>query len=413
MKTTSVVKRLLIVLILFFLTAVIVPVHAQPPAVGVCLSPSGTPSTCPPYMQIVNVDMAVSSGNYVSTIHLAEGIPIILTGDIPNPNRFLEWALLIDADRNNLTNPQGPPSILGPHLWTLMDFENDIGADYSVFLGLQGARQFSGGVQNLANGTCHSNAVQLTVGLQSIQFTFAPSSIGEAANFDFVVAVREYARAGDPKSLMVFDKAPNVGHYSFVGGVLTVAVPSKVFAASYQNTWTITAQTDPQKQPFASILMKYTSQDTAVGTLTLGVNVSLTYVNDATAHLGWIEFYDIAVHLRNTANGTDVAVSSTDSSHTRVNAGGQYTHGFSVRASQPGQYFVALTLKASTPEGVAYGLTISAAELSWDTGTGETATTGETPTTATSATSEPTSSMMALAYVIIALPFIGIIGPVQ
>jgi len=149
---------------------------------------------------------------------------------------------------------------------------------------------------------------------------------------------------------------------------LVVLPSTKVFAASYQGTWTITSQTDPQKQPFAGILVKYAAQNTAAGTLTLGVDVSLTYVNDATAHLDWIEFYDAAVHLRNTANGTDVAVSSTDSSHTRVNAGGQYTHSFSVSASQPGQYFVALTWKTSTPMAAAYGLTVSATELSWDTG---------------------------------------------
>jgi len=199
-------KRLLIALILVFLTAVIVPVHAQPPAVGVCLSPSGTPSTCPPYMEVVSVDMAVSSGSYVGTIGIAGTIPSSL-GD---PNRFLEWDFLIDADRNNLTNPWGP--------WTLV--ENDIGADYRLFLGLLGT-QLSAAVQNLAHNT-YANAKYSVNGLV-IQLTVTPSPpIGGAANFDFVVAVREYAKAGDPNSLMVFDKAPNVGHYSFVGGALTV-----------------------------------------------------------------------------------------------------------------------------------------------------------------------------------------------
>jgi hypothetical protein len=223
MKTT-VAKRLLIALILVFLTALIVPVHAQAPA-GACYDPDRTSGECPKYMQVVNVDMATSSGNYVATITLTDIYP----SSLPNPNYFIEWNILIDTDRSNLTNPWGPQSVMNmdPHIWTLMDFENDIGADYRVLLAMQGtAQSLSMGIQNLRNDTYYPNTVQIAYkGTQqgfAMMLTFAPSSIGGAANFDFVVAVREYAKAGDPNTLMKFDKAPNVGHYSFVGGELHV-----------------------------------------------------------------------------------------------------------------------------------------------------------------------------------------------
>jgi hypothetical protein len=222
---------LLIALILVFSTAVIVPVHAQSPLAGVCLGPDGTPSSsCPAYMEVVSVDMAVSSGSYVGTINVAGTIPSSL-GD---PNRFLEWDFLIDADRNNLTNPWAP--------WSLV--ENDIGADYRLFLGLQGTR-LSAAIQDLAHNT-YAN-VKYSVSKYSangtaIQLTFTPSSIYLSTNgdFDFVVAVREYAKAGDPTSFMMFDKAPNVGHYSFVGGALTV-VPEFPVSAPILFTITLAA----------------------------------------------------------------------------------------------------------------------------------------------------------------------------
>jgi hypothetical protein len=226
-----IVKNLLFVLILVFSATVIVPVHAQSPA-GVCYDPDRTVGECPDYMQVVGVDMATSSGKYVSTITLVNIWP--KTAALP-PNYIVEWNLLIDTDRSNLTNPWGPQSAynMDPHVWTLMDFENDIGADYRVLLAMQGTG-ISMGIQTLRNDTYYPNTVQLeTLGtLQgfAIKLTFSPSSIGGATNFDFVVAVREYATAGDPTTLMKFNKAPGVGHYSFVGGELHV-VPEFPVAA--------------------------------------------------------------------------------------------------------------------------------------------------------------------------------------
>ena len=163
-----------------------------------------------------------------------------------------------------------------------------------------------------------------------------------------------------------YTTAPSQTQTSTSTGSSTVQAQTNQ-TSGYQNTWALWQQGDPQKRPFATILVKYAAQNIAVGTLTFGVDVSLTYVNDATAYLDWLEFYNITVHLRNTPGGTDVAVSVTDSSHTRVNAGGQYTNSFSVTAPQPGQYFVALTWQTSNPSTTAYGLTINAGENSWDT----------------------------------------------
>jgi hypothetical protein len=223
MKTT-VAKRLLIALILVFLATVIVPVHAQPSA-GVCsalktdaqgwdetdeqgniIFMQATASTCPLYMQVVSVDMAMRSGSYVATIKLAGTVPSSL-----NDSRFFEWNILIDADRSIITDPWG-------HVYK--PFENDMGTDYRVWTQLLGHQVFTD-MQNLDTALDDPAAVHLTVGSQMIQLTFTPSSIGGAADFDFVVVTREYPGQGEGLKLMAVDKAPNVGHYSFVGGVLT------------------------------------------------------------------------------------------------------------------------------------------------------------------------------------------------
>jgi hypothetical protein len=147
--------------------------------------------------------------------------------------------------------------------------------------------------------------------------------------------------------------------------VLAIFPATKVFASSYDRTWYIYSTSDTQQQPFANILVKYSLPDNARGPV--NVNVSLTYTNDAEAHLDWITVYDIAVHLRNTPKGTDVAVSATDSSQTKLTPGSQYSNQFSIRA-QPGQYLVILTWKVVDSGGSAYGYSITGNEVTFDIG---------------------------------------------
>ncbi len=149
--------------------------------------------------------------------------------------------------------------------------------------------------------------------------------------------------------------------------VLIVFAPGEVFAGSYEIKWLIYSKEDQQQRSFANILVKYSAPDNARGSF--DVDTSLTYVNDAQARLDWIEFYDVAVRLRNAPKGNDLASSAIDSSHNRLRAGQQYTHRFTVGSpTQAGQYLVILTWKTINAEGSAYGLSISGGEITWDTG---------------------------------------------
>jgi len=144
-------------------------------------------------------------------------------------------------------------------------------------------------------------------------------------------------------------------------------LPAKVFAADYNSTWFIYSKGDPQKNRFANIRVKYSCPDTA--RRPFDVDVSLAYVIDANAHMAWIDFYDVAVHLRQSAKGANLVSSTMDTSKTRLKAGEQYARKFTVPLpKEPGSYFVAMTGKTYTPRTDAYGFTVVEGELDYDTG---------------------------------------------
>jgi hypothetical protein len=250
-------------------------------------------------MQVVGVNMTLSSGSYVGTINLAASPPASL-GD---PKRFLEWDFLIDADRNSLTHPWEPwNSSLGS---SQALFENDVGVDYRAGLTLQGKSYQPVG----AGLKIHFNSSgQIT--FESIELIIDPSAIGGSTGFDFIVSVREYAKVGDPGSLMVFDKAPNVGHYSFVGGVLT-STSEHTSSTSALTTSTTMSTASKSTSATAASTLKSTSTTTTESTSTIVLAVA--YVIIALPFIGIIGLIIFLVRRRRRKGKTAEGLASKPS----------------------------------------------------------------------------------------------------
>jgi len=154
--------------------------------------------------------------------------------------------------------------------------------------------------------------------------------------------------------------------------VVTLLPLSKVFAASYDSLWYIYIREDPQKRNIAEFQVKYTFPDKVKAGAKFEVQVSITYLVNDKAKLGWVDFFDVSVHTRSSPTGADITVSELDSSRPRVTPGQQYSHTFTIVAPEDsGEYLVALTWKTISPTIYAYGWRVSGGELHWDTGTGE------------------------------------------
>ncbi len=153
--------------------------------------------------------------------------------------------------------------------------------------------------------------------------------------------------------------------------VMTLApslVLEPVSAETYERLWYIYSQGDMTlKRHFADIEVTYSSPDFAPPGEVIEVKVSLTYLKNEVAHMAWIEFHAVAVHLRQHPQGSDLTF-ALDDSRVTVKPGGAYTHIFAVQVpEEPGVYVLTLTWKTHAPPATAYGLSIEEDTLDWDT----------------------------------------------
>lgn len=212
--------------------------------------------------------------------------------------------------------------------------------------------------------------------IDSLQSPYDPYSSQRHVVIEVRITWPLYIQASNPFGFMFYFFSKNFPQISWplFGESTTpsswgdLLLMSHTAAAAYRETWciTITVIKSLQHPCVADILVKYSVQRT-VAPSPMVVDVSFAYVN-STANIGQLGFYNITAHLRNAPNGTDVAVSATDSLRTNLTLGEEYKHVFAVRVPHSGRYFVTLTWEMTTSAGYYQGGTIPPSErVSFDT----------------------------------------------
>lgn len=148
------------------------------------------------YIDITESELSLSNGFYLAKIKLSSPPPT----KTDDPSIMIEWDILIDSDCNMGTGDTWPILL------------NDIGADYLLRLTLVDST-YTGQVINLMTNDWGS--IEYEIDGNVVELRFSSETIGEPANFNYVVAVRKYGEWGAPQALQVADKAPNEGHYVF------------------------------------------------------------------------------------------------------------------------------------------------------------------------------------------------------
>lgn len=158
------------------------------------------PTTCDPYVDIVEAGVTQDGNDYVATIKLAANLPTKLD----DPTLVIDWVLLIDADRNpNTPNVKNPLKV------------NDITGDVIIRLILKEQNNWSGQIVFVVNATDQrTEPFPYQISGNTVKFTFSPEKIG-STNFDFAFLARKFGKGGAQESLIIFDRAPNQGHATF------------------------------------------------------------------------------------------------------------------------------------------------------------------------------------------------------
>jgi hypothetical protein len=219
-------KKLLLAIFLIVLLSNLGVAFALPqtdPA-GDCFSldqewSAGNPVPCEPVGDITQIELVNSGRGYLVTITVAGRIPSQL-----DSYTMIEWDLLIDADRNNLTAPwEGAGTATG------MGLANGLGVDYRVIYMMNGSSPGNAHVWDGSTKTSHTTPVQING--NEIAMTFLPSDISGSSDFYFLVLVRMHVEDNSGGYLTLFDEAPNTGYYEFKAGSVT-AMPE--FSATQQ-----------------------------------------------------------------------------------------------------------------------------------------------------------------------------------
>jgi len=144
------------------------------------------------WLDITGTRVYRSGGHYTVRIELGGPVPEQFPA-----STFVEWDILIDADRDTRTGQK----------WPLI--ANDIGYDYLARVARQGTN-YSQMVYRVADGSIKN--INYRVENSAIELYVAPELIGGSQSFDWVVAIRKYQGDAPPDFPTFSDKAPNAGH---------------------------------------------------------------------------------------------------------------------------------------------------------------------------------------------------------
>lgn len=164
----------------------------------------------------------------------------------------------------------------------------------------------------------------------------------------------------------------------FLSSLLILGAFHEAHAATYKNTWSLFTTISSKKVSYADISVEYSFPNIVQPNEMFEVKVTLTYLSNDNSVAEYLDFYQVAVHIRREPKGPDVMRSSIDSSRLRCNRGKGYDKTFSIRAaSDPSDYLVALTwttyhavLWVPDPAGILGNFGVGAGENEWDTGSG-------------------------------------------
>jgi len=148
------------------------------------------------YLDITKVEILTVSDNYIFRMTLAGPIPASLDSAIS-----IEWNFFLDTDRNPTTG------------WNYPIACNDIGPEYMISLSLDGS-SLSPIVLNTI--TEKITLVVYSISQNQIQISFNSTIMPGVQSFDFVAAVRKWAKVGNSKVLVAADKTPGIGHVTYL-----------------------------------------------------------------------------------------------------------------------------------------------------------------------------------------------------
>ena len=173
--------------------------------IGDLFDPQGHPTTGDSYIDIVEVKAALTETTYIAHIKLAGALP---TG-VSDSSTFIEWDVLIDADQNPATHSWGP--------WSLID--NGIGVDALARM-TWSSSGYSGEILTWPDGTLSRQKIDFKVDGAIAEIRVNVPANRTPAAFDLVFAVRRYVEPAD--KMIVADKCPNEGHFTFSDGKLSL-----------------------------------------------------------------------------------------------------------------------------------------------------------------------------------------------
>ncbi len=163
--------------------------------VGDLFNSKGSPTTGEGSLDIAGVELACEESGYVARINLLGRLPT----SVSDPSVFIEWDLLVDADRNPNTRSWGPFALI----------DNGLGVDVLIRVCLD-SDGYTGHALAWPGGNETYSAIDYSVGEGVVELRFDEFLIGTPAAFDYVVAVRKYVG-----NQMTADKSPDKGHATF------------------------------------------------------------------------------------------------------------------------------------------------------------------------------------------------------
>lgn len=148
------------------------------------------------YLDMVETEFSLSEGYYVAKITVNAMLPV----QADDPSIFIEWDILVDADGNPGTG------------WDWPLVYGNIGPDYLFRVELKDS-EYKGRMLDIEANRWQD--IEYKIAGNIVELRFQSNIMGKPNSFNYVAAVRKYGEGGAPDALLVFDKAPNRGHYAF------------------------------------------------------------------------------------------------------------------------------------------------------------------------------------------------------
>jgi hypothetical protein len=162
---------------------------------------NGKPVSGIQYLDIVNEWIERKTDTWSVTIELDAKYP-----DTVDSAGIVEWNIMVDADNDINTG------------WKSTLLFNDLGIDYYLSLSRTGTK-FSLNAQRITDSSVtYPHYMRYHTEGNTITIEFNPETIGNSNKFSFIVLTRQYAKIGDPQSLVAADKIPNSGHFGISSG---------------------------------------------------------------------------------------------------------------------------------------------------------------------------------------------------